>query len=151
MTQRQHRGAEAARQDSGARVQQPAPRTARGGGAPAVLSLLLGLVEAIEAATAWHRAQNHRAQAPAAARAAVLLREAVALTTTGARTTTPRPASRTVPRTVRVTPAAERGPAASPPVTGVPPRPRTGPPPGPARGPGCPGRSRWPYEGDPSP
>ncbi|MBW3709750.1 hypothetical protein DTB58_39000, partial [Streptomyces griseus] len=89
------------------------PRTARGGGAPAVLNLLLALVEAVEAATAWHRAQDHRAQTTAAAQAAVLLREAAILTTTGARTTTPR----TSPRTVRVTPAAERPPAPPTPVT----------------------------------
>ncbi|MDQ0693568.1 hypothetical protein [Streptomyces sp. W4I9-2] len=111
-----------------ARALERAPRTARGGGAPAVLNLLLALVEAIEAATAWHRAQNHRAQTTAAARAAVLLREAATLTTTGARTATP--------RTVRVTPAAERGPAPLPPVTGVPPRPPTGTHPGPDVGPG---------------
>ncbi|MFD4793208.1 hypothetical protein [Streptomyces anulatus] len=125
MTQRQRRGAEAARQDSGARVQQPAPRTARGG-APAVLTPLLALVEAIEAATAWHRAQT-----TAAARAAVLLREAATLTTTGT------PAHTTAPRTVRVTPAPERGPALLPPVTGVPPRHASGPGPHPG-----PGRSR---------
>ncbi|MGX5397535.1 hypothetical protein ACWLMY_37705 [Streptomyces anulatus] len=93
MTQRQCRGAEAARQDSGARVQQPAPRAVRGG-APAVLNPLLALVEAIEAATAWHRAQT-----TAAPWAAVLLGEAADLTTTGtpAHTT----ASRTTSRTVR--------------------------------------------------
>ncbi|MER7701225.1 mobilization protein [Streptomyces sp. NPDC096095] len=118
----------------------PAPaNTPRGqpaaAGAPAVLNLLIALVEAVEAATAWHRAQNHRAQTTAAARAAVLLREAAALT--GTRTTTPRPASRTAPRTVRVTPAPARGPAPSPPVTAVPPRPPTGPHPG-----SGPGRSR---------
>ncbi|WP_050987889.1 hypothetical protein [Streptomyces sp. W007] len=116
------------------RALEHAPRTARGGGAPAVLNLLLALVEAIEAATAWHRAQNHRAQTTAAARAAVLLREAADLTTTGApaRTTAPRPS----PRTVRVTPAPERGPAPPPPATGVPPRSPTGPHPGPGPGPG---------------
>ncbi|MER6021859.1 hypothetical protein [Streptomyces anulatus] len=117
------------------RALEHAPRTARGGGAPAVLNLLLALVEAVEAATAWHRAQHHRAQTTAAAQAAALLREAADLTTTPARTTTPR----TSPRTVRVTPAPEGGPAASPPVTAVPPRPPTGPHPGP--GPGT-GRSR---------
>ncbi|MFH9201775.1 mobilization protein [Streptomyces anulatus] len=118
------------------RALEHAPRTARGGGAPAVLNLLLALVEAIEAATAWHRAQHHRAQTTAAARAAVLLREAADLTTTGARTTTPRT---TTLRTVRVTPAAERGPAPLPPVTGVPPRHANGPGPhpGPHPGPGC--------------
>ncbi|MFD7417881.1 hypothetical protein [Kitasatospora purpeofusca] len=111
------------------RALEHAPRTARGGGAPAVLNLLLALVEAIEAATAWHRAQHHRAQTTAAAQAAVLLREAADLTTTPARTTTPR----TSPRTVRVTPAPERGPVPLPPVTGVPPRSPTGPHPGPGR------------------
>ncbi|WP_257132746.1 MULTISPECIES: hypothetical protein [unclassified Streptomyces] len=116
------------------RALERAPRTARGGGAPAVLNLLLALVEAIEAATAWHRAQHHRAQTTAAAQAAALLREAADLTTTGtpARTT----ASRTTSRTVRVTPAPERGPVPLPPVTGVPPRPPTGTPPGPGPGPG---------------
>ncbi|MFD7676153.1 mobilization protein, partial [Streptomyces anulatus] len=106
------------------RALEHAPRTARGG-APAVLNLLLALVEAIEAATAWHRAQHHRAQTTAAAQAAALLREAADLTTTGtpAHTT----ASRTTPRTVRVTPAPERGPATPPPVTGVPPRHANGP------------------------
>ncbi|MDF9801463.1 hypothetical protein M2436_000010 [Streptomyces sp. HB372] len=113
------------------RALEHAPRTARGGGAPAVLNLLLALVEAIEAATAWHRAQHHRAQTTAAAQAAVLLREAADLTTTGARTTTPRT---TTPRTVRVTPAPERGPAPPTPVTGVSPRPPTGPHPGPGAG-----------------
>ncbi|MFJ1804423.1 mobilization protein [Streptomyces sp. NPDC088180] len=119
-----------------ARALEHAPRTARGGGAPAVLNLLLALIEAIDAATAWHRAQDHRAQTTAAAQAAVLLREAADLTTTGARTTTPRPAPRTAPRTVRVTPAPARGPATPPPVTPVPPRPPTGTPPAPGTGPG---------------
>ncbi|MEV7114201.1 mobilization protein [Streptomyces anulatus] len=117
-----------------ARALERAPRTARGGGAPAVLNLLLALVEAIEAATAWHRAQNHRAQATAAARAAVLLREAATLTTTGTPARTA--ALRTTSRTVRVTPAAERGSTPPPPVTGVPPRPPTGPHLGPDLGPG---------------
>ncbi|MEU4029173.1 mobilization protein [Streptomyces anulatus] len=115
------------------RALEHAPRTARGGGAPAVLNLLLALVEAIEAATAWHRVQHHRAQTTAAAQAAALLREAADLTTTGARTTTPSPAPRTSPRTVRVTPAPERGPAPPPPVTGVPPRHANGPGPHPGR------------------
>ncbi|MFJ3754468.1 hypothetical protein [Streptomyces rubiginosohelvolus] len=57
-----------------------APQTARGGGAPAVLNLLIALVEAVEAATAWHRAQHHHAQTRAAAQAAALLREAATLT-----------------------------------------------------------------------
>ncbi|MFD5206555.1 mobilization protein [Streptomyces anulatus] len=113
-----------------ARALERAPRTARGGGAPAVLNLLLALVEAIEAATAWHRAQNHRAQTTAAARAAVLLREAAALTTTGTRTTTPR----TTTRTVRVTPAAERGTAPPPTSNGATPRPQPAPPPAPGTG-----------------
>lgn len=39
-----------------------------------VLTLLIALVEVVEAA-AWHRAQEYRAQAKAAAEAAVLLRE----------------------------------------------------------------------------
>ncbi|WP_073882889.1 hypothetical protein [Streptomyces sp. CB00316] len=105
------------------RALERAPQTARGGGAPAVLNLLIALVEAVEAATAWHRAQDHRAQTGAAAQAAVLLREAATLTSTSARTTTPR----TVPRTVRVMPTAGRGPTLPPPVTGVPPRPHPGP------------------------
>ncbi|MFJ8255542.1 mobilization protein [Streptomyces sp. NPDC094466] len=113
------------------RALEHAPRTARAGGAPAVLNLLLALIEAVEAATAWHRAQNHRAQTTAAAQAAVLLREAATLTT-GARTTTPR----TAPRTARVTPTTGRGPATPPPATPVPPRPPTGTPPGPGTGPG---------------
>ncbi|WP_369019661.1 hypothetical protein ABZ326_00005 [Streptomyces californicus] len=92
----------------------PPPRAARGGGAPAVLTLLIALVEAIEAATAWHRAQQHHAQARAAAQAAALLREAATLTGTPPR------ASRTAPRTTWVTPAAERGPAPATPVTRVP-------------------------------
>lgn len=126
-----------------ARALEHAPRTARGGGAPAVLNLLLALVEAIEAATAWHRAQDHRAQTTAAAQAAVLLREAATLTTTPAHTT----ASRTTSRTARVTPAPARGPATPPPAAPVPPRPPAGTPPAPRPGtapgpaPG-PGRSR---------
>ncbi|MFH9370858.1 hypothetical protein ACH4K8_34900 [Streptomyces anulatus] len=119
-----------------ARALEHAPRTARGG-APAVLNLLLALVEAIEAATALHRAPHHRAQTTAAAQAAVLLREAADLTTTGARTTTPRPAPRASLRTVGVTPAAERGPVPLPPVTGVPPRPPHRTAPGPRPGPGA--------------
>ncbi|MET8661372.1 mobilization protein [Streptomyces griseus] len=126
------------------RALEHAPRTARAGGAPAVLNLLIALIEAVEAATAWHRAHDHHAQATAAAQAAVLLREAADLTGTPARTTTP---PRTPSRTVRVTPAPARGPATPPPVTAVPPRPPTGPHPaprpGPAPGPAPgPGRSR---------
>ncbi|MEV7950686.1 hypothetical protein ACTOXX_35020 [Streptomyces rubiginosohelvolus] len=112
-----------------------APRTARGGGAPALLTLLAALVEAVEAATAWHRAQEHRAQTRAAAQAAALLREAATLTSTPLPTRN----SRTVPRTVRVTPAAERGPA--PPATGAPARQHLNPGPHPQSGSG-PGRSR---------
>ncbi|MEU5234865.1 hypothetical protein AB0G82_37320 [Streptomyces anulatus] len=106
-----------------ARALERAPRTARGGGAPAVLNLLIALVEAIEAATAWHRAQHHRAQTTAAARAAAL---------TGA----PPPSlnSRTVPRTVRVTPAAGHGPAS--PATGAPARQHLNPGPHPQSGSG---------------
>ncbi|MFJ6444839.1 mobilization protein [Streptomyces sp. NPDC091649] len=121
------------------RALEHAPRTARGGGAPAVLNLLIALVEAVEAATAWHRAQNHRAQTTAAARAAVLLREAAALTGAPPPSRTPRTPSRAAPRTVRVTPAPARGPAPPPPVTAVPHPPPTGPHPRP--GP-HPGRSR---------
>ncbi|MYT82486.1 hypothetical protein YW3DRAFT_06777 [Streptomyces sp. MnatMP-M77] len=123
------------------RALEHAPRTARAGGAPAVLNLLIALIEAVEAATAWHRAHDDHAQATAAAQAAALLREAADLTGTPARTTTP---PRTPPRTVRVTPAPARGPATPPPVTAVPtrpptrphPAPRPGPAPGPAPGPG---------------
>ncbi|MFJ4865564.1 hypothetical protein [Streptomyces sp. NPDC088748] len=38
------------------RALQDAPRAARGGGAVVVLTLLIALVEAVEAAAAWHRA-----------------------------------------------------------------------------------------------
>ncbi len=120
------------------RALERAPRAARGGGAPAVLTLLTALVEAVEAAAAWHRAQEYRAQAKAASQAAALLREAAALTGAPARTTS-RTTSRTATRTVRVTPAPGRGPAPSPPVTGVSPRPPREP--GPGQGPGAP-RSR---------
>ncbi|MFF2521471.1 hypothetical protein [Streptomyces liangshanensis] len=116
------------------RTLERAPRTARGGGAPAVLTLLTALVEAVEAveaAAAWHRAQEYRAQAKAASQAAALLREAAALTGTPARTAA-RTASRAPSRTVRVTPAFGRGPAQCPPVTRVPPR-EPGPGPGPVR------------------
>lgn len=123
-----------------ARALEHAPQTARGGGAPAVLTLLIALVEAVEAATAWHRAQHHHAQTRAAAQAAALLREAATLTGTPPPTRNSRP-SRAVPRTVRVTSAAGRGPVVAPPVTGVPPRPHPNPGPHPQPGPG-PGRSR---------
>lgn len=99
-----------------ARALEHAPRAARGGGAPALLTLLAALVEAVEAATAWHRAQHHDAQTRAASQAAALLREAATLT--GAPPPT-RP-SRSVRRTVRITPAAGRGPA--PPAAGAPTR-----------------------------
>ncbi|MFJ3575852.1 hypothetical protein [Streptomyces rubiginosohelvolus] len=117
-----------------ARALEHAPRTARGGGAPAVLALLIALVEAVEAATAWHRAQEHDAQTRAAAQAAALLREAATLTCTPP-PDRPSRASRSVPRTVRVTPAPTRGPATAPPATGVPARPRADPGAGPAPGP----------------
>ncbi|WP_439081494.1 mobilization protein [Streptomyces sp. WL006] len=118
-----------------ARALDHAPRAARGGGAPAVLTLLIALVEAIEAATAWHRAQQHHdAQTRAAAQATALLREAATLTGTPPPTRNSRP-SRAVPRTVRVTPAAGRGPAGSPPVAAVPARPRAVPGAGPTPGP----------------
>ncbi|MEV7464871.1 hypothetical protein [Streptomyces rubiginosohelvolus] len=48
--------------------------------APAPSTAPPALVEAVEAATAWHRAQHHRAQTRAAAQAAALLREAATLT-----------------------------------------------------------------------
>ncbi|PVC76954.1 mobilization protein [Streptomyces sp. CS131] len=123
-------GAARAHFKASARALEHAPRTARGGGAPAVLTLLIALVEAVEAATAWHRAQHHDAQTRAAAQAAALLREAATLT--GA----PPPArpTRTVPRTVRVTPAAGRGPVVAPPDTGAPPRACSAPPPSPGTG-----------------
>ncbi|MFJ4320669.1 mobilization protein [Streptomyces lavendulae] len=107
-----------------ARALERAPRTARGGGAVVVLTLLVALVEAVEAARLWHEAQAHRAQAKAAAEAGRLLREAAAAA--GA------PPSRTGPaRTARASRAAGRGPAGPASVTGVPPRapgpPKTGP------------------------
>ncbi|MFI7358070.1 hypothetical protein ACIBTP_29640 [Streptomyces avidinii] len=105
-----------------------APRAVRGGGAAVVLTLLIALVEAVEAA-AWHRAQEFRAQAQAAAEAAVLLREAAGLAGTRS------PGTKS--RTGRVTRTAARGLPPTTPVTGVParPRPGQGPPdrPGPAR------------------
>ncbi|MCR8945185.1 mobilization protein [Streptomyces sp. OUCMDZ-4982] len=122
-------GAARAHFKASARALEHAPRAARGGGAPALITLLTALVEAVEAAAAWHRAQHLQAQARSAAHAAVLLREAAALTTPAR--TTPRTPSRTTPRTVRVTPPAERGPAPPAPVTGATPRPH--PEPGPGR------------------
>lgn len=75
---------------SAARALEHAPRAGRGGGAAVVLTLLIALVEAVEAAADWHRAQEHRAQAKAAADAAVLLRDAAALTGTPPPTSKPR-------------------------------------------------------------
>ncbi|ALC32301.1 hypothetical protein ABE83_34585 (plasmid) [Streptomyces sp. CFMR 7] len=80
-------GAARAHFKASARALEHAPRAARGGGAPALITLLTALVEA---ATAWHHAQHLQAQARSAAQAAVLLREAAALTTP-ARTTPPAP------------------------------------------------------------
>ncbi|MDJ0386356.1 mobilization protein [Streptomyces sp. G-G2] len=108
------------------RALERAPRAARGGGAAVVLTLLLALVEAVEAAASWHRAQAFRAQAKAAAEAAVLLREAAGLT--GA----PPPTAK--PRTTRTARAPGRGLPTAAPVTGVPVRPRPDP--------GRPGSSR---------
>lgn len=110
------------------RALERAPRAARGGGAAVVLTLLLALVEAVEAAADWHRAQAFRAQAKAASEAAVLLRQAAGLT--GA----PPPAAK--PRTGRVVRTAGRGLPPAGPVTGVPARPR------PHSDPGRPGPSR---------
>ncbi|MGW5852389.1 hypothetical protein ACWFQ8_31370 [Streptomyces sp. NPDC055254] len=91
-----------------------------------VLTLLIALVEAVEAAADWHRAQAFRAQAKAASDAAVLLREAAGLT--GA----PPPAAK--PRTGRVVRTQGRGLPGVAPVTGVPVRPRPDPGrPGPSR------------------
>ncbi|MEV6575639.1 mobilization protein [Streptomyces sp. NPDC051577] len=109
-----------------ARALERAPRAARGGGAAVVLTLLLALVEAVEAAAAWHRAQAFRAQAKAASEAAVLLREAAGLTGN-------RPPA-TKPRTGRVVRTPARGLPGAAPVTGVPVRPRPDPGrPGPSR------------------
>ncbi|MEU4732072.1 hypothetical protein [Streptomyces sp. NPDC023588] len=108
------------------RALERAPRAARGGGAAVVLTLLIAFVEAVEAAADWHRAQAYRAQAKAAAEAAVLLREAADLT--GA------PPPTTKPRTGRVVRTAGRGLPGAAPVTGVPVRPRPDPGrPGPSR------------------
>ncbi|MGC5402117.1 mobilization protein [Streptomyces sp. DT20] len=107
-----------------ARALEHAPRTTRnGGGAPVVLHLLLALVEAIDAAATWHRAQKYRAQAKAADQAAVLLREAAGL------------AGAPPPRAARVTRAPGRGLPRRPPVSAAVP-----PPPGPD--PNRPGRIR---------
>ncbi|MFE5537098.1 mobilization protein [Streptomyces sp. NPDC056519] len=101
-----------------ARALERAPRAARGGGAIVVLTLLVALVEAVEASRLWHEAQAHRAQAKAASEAGRLLREAAAAA--GA------PPSRTGPartaKTSRTSPAAGRGPAGPGGVSGVPPR-----------------------------
>ncbi|MFJ3880866.1 hypothetical protein ACIPW5_25890 [Streptomyces sp. NPDC090077] len=111
-----------------ARALEHAPRTARGSGAVVVHTLLVALVDAVEAARLWHEAQAYRAQAKAAADAGRLLRDAAA--TAGA------PPSSTGPaRTARTARVAGRGPTAPGAVTGVPPR-----PPGPPR-PGA-GKSR---------
>ncbi|MER6444101.1 hypothetical protein [Streptomyces venezuelae] len=101
---------------SAARALEHAPRAGRGEGAAVVLTLLIALVEAVEAAAAWHRAQEHRAQAKAAPEAAVLLRDAAALTGT------PPPTAK--PRTGRVVRTPGRGLPAAGPVAGVPARPR---------------------------
>ncbi|MFD0374608.1 mobilization protein [Streptomyces sp. NPDC127112] len=103
-----------------ARALERAPRTARGGGAMVILTLLVALVEAVEAARLWHEAQQHRAQAKAALEAGRLLRKAAAAA--GARPERPGPA-----RAARTSPAAGRGPHTSGAVTGVPPR-APGPP-----------------------
>ncbi|MFE9469419.1 hypothetical protein ACFYNW_38600 [Streptomyces virginiae] len=84
------------------RALEHAPRAARGRGAAVVLTLLIALVEAVEAAADWHRAQEHRAQARAAADAAVLLRDAAALAGT-------RTGAGPKPRTVGVKRTAGRG------------------------------------------
>ncbi|MER6251922.1 hypothetical protein ABT224_11195 [Streptomyces sp. NPDC001584] len=108
------------------RALERAPRAARGGGAAVVLTLLIALVEAVEAAADWHRAQEYRAQAKAALEAAVLLREAAGLTGN--------PPPTTKPRTGRVARTAGRGLPTAGPVTGVPVRPRPDPGrPGPSR------------------
>ncbi|WP_299540678.1 mobilization protein [uncultured Streptomyces sp.] len=120
-----------------ARALQQAPRTARAGGAPVVLQLLLAFVEAVEASRRWHEAAEHRAQARAAAATAVLLREAA--TAAGAparpgssRTTTTTATAKTATATSRTTSrAAGRGPGPVPAVTRMSPRPgpdRPGPP-----------------------
>ncbi|GAA3380672.1 hypothetical protein GCM10020367_68910 [Streptomyces sannanensis] len=98
-----------------ARALEWAPRTARGGGAAVVLTLLLALVEAVEAARLWHEAQQYRAQAKAAAEAGALLRQAAVAA--GAPPARPAPA-----RTARTSRVAGRGPAGPGAVTGVPPR-----------------------------
>ncbi|MFD5415522.1 hypothetical protein [Streptomyces nojiriensis] len=83
-----------------------APRAARGGGAALVLTVLTALVDA---AAAWHRAQEFRAQATAA----VL---------TGTR----QPGAGPRPRTAGATRVAGRGLPPALPVTGVPARSRPG-------------------------
>ncbi|MCY0937345.1 hypothetical protein [Streptomyces sp. H34-S4] len=94
-----------------ARALERAPRTARGGGAVVVLTLLLALVEAVEAARLWHEAKAHRAQAKAAGEAGLLLRQAA--TAAGAS------ASRGGRSTPSRTRASGRGPAPSGRVSGV--------------------------------
>ncbi|MFE1877313.1 hypothetical protein ACFW9N_41790 [Streptomyces sp. NPDC059496] len=97
-----------------------------------VLTLLIALVEAVEAAAAWHRAQEYRAQAQAAAEAAVLLREAVGLAGIP-----PRPPGAKF-RTARVTRTSGRGLPPDLPDIGVPPRPWPGQSPPDRPGPACP-------------
>ncbi|MGW7104159.1 hypothetical protein [Streptomyces sp. NPDC054838] len=86
------------------RALEHAPRAARGGGAAVVLTLLIALVEAVEAAVSWHRAQAFRAQAKAAAEAAILLREAAGLTGTPPPTTQRVPVGWCAPRAVACRP-----------------------------------------------
>nr|MDT0518644.1 hypothetical protein [Streptomyces sp. DSM 41633] len=76
-----------------------APLAGRGGGAAVVLTLLIVLVEAVEAAGSWHRAQELRAQAKAAAEVAVLLCEVAGLTGSRLLGTGPKPCTGRVTRT----------------------------------------------------
>ncbi|MER5966781.1 mobilization protein [Streptomyces sp. NPDC002057] len=122
-----------------ARALEQAPRAARGGGTALVLTLLTALVEAVEAAADWHRAQAFRAQAKAASQAAVLLREAAGPTGPPPSTTKPRTGQAVHP--VRTARTSGRGLPTTPSVTAVPARPR--PDPGrPSPDPGAPGPSR---------
>ncbi|MFD6534754.1 mobilization protein [Streptomyces sp. NPDC060184] len=90
-----------------ARALEHAPRIGRGsGGAAVVLHLLTALVEAVDAAYCWHQTQQYRAQARAAADAAVLLRRAAE--EAGA------PAPRSPARAGARTPAPARTPGRSP-------------------------------------
>ncbi|MFI6006989.1 hypothetical protein ACIA98_42845 [Streptomyces sp. NPDC051366] len=99
-----------------------------------MLTFLIALVQAVETAAAWHRAQEHRAQAKAASQAVVLLREAAGLTGTRSPGTGPKT------RTGRVTRTAGRGLPTAGPVCGVPGRPRPGQ--SPSDRPGAPARTR---------